>query len=620
MGGRGPGTFGCQMRTLFAAGTFTGVSDQQLLERFVTSRDASSELAFKVLFERHGPMVLAVCRRILLDPQDVEDAFQATFLVMVRKAGSIRVEGSVGRWLFGVAVRVASRARALARRRRMRERPGLDQLQVVGREPSRTAADLADLSMILAEELGRLPPLFQAAVASCDVEGLSHEEAAQRLGWPVGTVKSRLSRARARLRQRLTQRGLAPRNLSIALPFVRASLPQSLVEATAQVTRSYISGRMASAAIVRASVASLTEGVLQAMLWTKIKLAAIAVVLLASSSAAVLRQASAQKLAGEGVTVAAPALPNRGSSGALRDEAALDVVVLQRAWFDAVSRGDAAVVDRILADDFMGIGADGNVFTKAAYVSDLRHGVFSTETSELDEMTTRILGDTAVVTFRNKAKGSQRSVRVTAIYTKREGRWQCVASHGCSIGASTRSEVTTPGQARTVAQLPAARTPEARARADRLMKIRPRFQCLVEKIHVKPGQTVGVDDPLADLFSAALAGAKNEFLSKEIYWNHDQRLLQLREKLHKTKSIAEQLWVDTQNDAEKSKLEFQVARDKLRILGLDDEAIERVPKEDGAQKARLTRRSPVAGTVVEVGAEAGNLYDTNSVLLVIETD
>ena len=118
MARRNSGAILRQIHTLFTAGTCSGLSDRQLLERFVACRDAVSELAFTVLVQRHGPMVLGVCRRILADPHDAEDAFQATFLVLVRKAGSIRVEGSVGRWLFGVATRVAARARANGQRRR----------------------------------------------------------------------------------------------------------------------------------------------------------------------------------------------------------------------------------------------------------------------------------------------------------------------------------------------------------------------------------------------------------------------------------------------------------------------------------------------------------------------
>ena len=198
-----------QIHTLFTAGSCSGLSDRQLLDRFVAGRDAVAELAFATLVERHGPMVLGVCRRILADSHDAEDAFQATFLVLVRQADSIRVDGSLGRWLYGVAMRVAARARTNARRRQAREQSGLNGIDAESHEFSTTAGDLADLQAILAEEVCKLPAKFQAPIVLCDLEGSTHEAAAQLLGCPVGTIKSRLSRARARLRRGLIRRGVA---------------------------------------------------------------------------------------------------------------------------------------------------------------------------------------------------------------------------------------------------------------------------------------------------------------------------------------------------------------------------------------------------------------------------
>ena len=199
-----------QINALLTAGTFSGLSDSQLLDGSWRGHDEVSELAFTVLVERHGPMVLGVCRRILVDPHDAEDAFQATFLVLVRKAASVRVDGSIGRWLFGVATRVATRSRAdlqsSPRSRAHRSRSARDR----GRGRIVSSLDRAELQSILAQEIARLPDRLQAPVILCDLEGSSDLEAARRLGWPVGTVKSRLSRARARLRDRLTRRGLAP--------------------------------------------------------------------------------------------------------------------------------------------------------------------------------------------------------------------------------------------------------------------------------------------------------------------------------------------------------------------------------------------------------------------------
>src|SRR5579883_957625 len=210
MVGHGSGAILRQLKSLLGAGTFSGLSDRQLLERFLERRDEGSELAFAVLVERHGRMVLGVCRRIMQDPHGADDAFQATFLVLARRARSIRVEDSLGPWLFGVATRVATRARGDERRRRARERIGLARLECAGPDPTREDLDRAEIQEIIAREVAGLPARFQGPLLLCDLEGTTYQEAARRLGWPVGTLKSRLSRARARLRGRLIRRGLSP--------------------------------------------------------------------------------------------------------------------------------------------------------------------------------------------------------------------------------------------------------------------------------------------------------------------------------------------------------------------------------------------------------------------------
>src|SRR5262249_43935879 len=155
-------------------------------------------------------MVLKVCRRILSDSHDVEDAFQATFLVLVEKAGSICTRDSVGSWLHGVAFRVASCSRATAARRRRLE---LKQAELIAfRTPDDGGSDLAS---VLHEEVARLPEKYRAPIVLCDLEGHTYDEAARQLVWPLGTVKSRLARGRERLRSRLARRGLAPTTLAL---------------------------------------------------------------------------------------------------------------------------------------------------------------------------------------------------------------------------------------------------------------------------------------------------------------------------------------------------------------------------------------------------------------------
>jgi RNA polymerase sigma factor (sigma-70 family) len=422
-----------QVHALLDVGTFGGLSDRQLLDRFLARHDQVSELAFTVLVERHGPMVLGVCRRILVDPHEAEDAFQATFLVLVRKAGSVRVDGSVGRWLFGVATRVATRARADARRRRGRERPGLDRLRVVAVEESLPAVDRADFRSILAEEIGRLPARLQVPVILCDLEGCSYERAGQQLGWPIGTVKSRLSRARALLRTRLTRRGLGPEDLAINAPLLSTTLSRGLIQGTTRAAQSLIAARLTTVGIVPVSVATLTEGVLRTMFWTKFKLAIAATLLIMGGSAVVFSQAPTEKLASRPDAGTGPAAPAGGADQSTARGDELDVLMLDRAWVDAIPRRDAAMVNRILADDFEGIDTTGKPFTKATYLPDLRNGAFGVQPIELDEIKTRLFGETAVVTSRIKIASHPTRGRMTNVYVKRQGRWQCVASHASGI-------------------------------------------------------------------------------------------------------------------------------------------------------------------------------------------
>ena len=174
------------IQTLFDAGTAAGLSDRQLLERFAGRRDATAEAAFEVLVLRHGPMVLRVCRNILPDPNDAQDAFQATFLVLVRRRGAVRKLESLGGWLYGVAYRVAARARVEAARRRAVE--GRAALRVVEAfEPGVPAGmDLQEFGPIVQEEVRRLPEKYRAVVVLCYWEGLTQEQAARPAWHPAG--------------------------------------------------------------------------------------------------------------------------------------------------------------------------------------------------------------------------------------------------------------------------------------------------------------------------------------------------------------------------------------------------------------------------------------------------
>ncbi len=281
-----------QVRRLFGAGTVAGLTESELLARYARGRD---EAAFASIVALHGPMVLAACRRMLDDPEDVEDAFQATFLVLVRKAGTLGPAVPVGPWLYGVARRVALRLRSESARRRSRERP----IGVVGVEavaPAGGSPPGAELASVLDQELGRLPGTYRAAVVLCDLEGRTHAEAAGQLGWPVGTVKGRLSRARDLLRGRLARRGLAPTAGGLAALMAReagATVPSAWAESASGVA----AGGPASG-VVPATASALAEGVIRAMRLNLLKLsvAAIAALLVVAAAGVQAHQAARKDL------------------------------------------------------------------------------------------------------------------------------------------------------------------------------------------------------------------------------------------------------------------------------------------------------------------------------------
>jgi HlyD family secretion protein len=195
------------IQVAFEVGTVTGLTDRQLVERFAARRDPGAEVAFAALVQRHGPMVLRVCRSILRNHQDAQDAFQATFLILARKAGSLWVRDSVGPWLNGVACRVAFSSKAAAARRRIHER------RAAGMTTSYSDAcgnGHDDINAVIHQELGRLPERYRVPVVLWDLEGHTYEAVARQLGCPVGTVKSRIARGRQRLRNRIERRGAEP--------------------------------------------------------------------------------------------------------------------------------------------------------------------------------------------------------------------------------------------------------------------------------------------------------------------------------------------------------------------------------------------------------------------------
>jgi RNA polymerase sigma factor (sigma-70 family) len=278
MGSRRSGELFRHLGTLFRVGAIGRLSDTQLLERFVAARDEAGEAAFHVLVERHGPMVLRVCWGVLHDPHEAEDAFQVTFLALARKAGSIQKQGSIASWLHGTARREALKAKTVARRRLARESrvAGPDVLR-----KSRTSLEDRENSLILHGEIERLPAKYRAPIVLCYLEGGTHEQAASELGWPVGTVRGRLARARDLLRSRLTRLGLA---LSAGLEASGSTADAAFAGLSAALVDATVHAALGSSMTL---IQSLTQGVLSSMLLDKLKAISLAIIVVSAASGGV---------------------------------------------------------------------------------------------------------------------------------------------------------------------------------------------------------------------------------------------------------------------------------------------------------------------------------------------
>ena len=263
--------------TLFDSGTIGSQSDRDLLECFQTDSGPVGQEAFRILVERHGPMVLGLCRSLVRDQHEAEDAFQATFLVLVRKAGSIQRRDTLGPWIFGVAAKVARRARSRLNLRRKREASIVADIA----QRDRPFLGATSSEQLLHEEIARLPQSIQKPLILCCLQGLSYDLAAQQLRVNPSTVRGRLERARKRLSARLRERGAMSGLSAPALDSVRAAsppLPSTLIESTVQFSLrwSRVTGLLGGGAVIPETVSALAQGAIQSMLFQTLRVSAAA--------------------------------------------------------------------------------------------------------------------------------------------------------------------------------------------------------------------------------------------------------------------------------------------------------------------------------------------------------
>jgi RNA polymerase sigma factor (sigma-70 family) len=269
---------------LFNAGTATGWTDRQLLEQFLDRSGESRDLAFAALVERHGVMVHRVCRSVLRDDQAADDAFQATFLILVRRGHSVWVRDSIGPWLYQVAHRVASCARSMEARRKHHEKKAAELAHPVVEPPTSD-----DLGSAIHQEIARLPERYRAPIVLCCLEGLTQQQAAGQLGWRMGTLQSRLARGRERLQRRLIRRGLAPSiAVSMALSSAagaRGAVSSALLAGTIDAAMAFATVKADGTAV--ASVSTLAHGVMRTMFLHELKTVSIAIVAVVVAAAGV---------------------------------------------------------------------------------------------------------------------------------------------------------------------------------------------------------------------------------------------------------------------------------------------------------------------------------------------
>jgi RNA polymerase sigma factor (sigma-70 family) len=405
-----------------------GLTDGQLLEDYISRRD---EAALAALVRRHGPMVWGVCHRVLRNYHDAEDASQATFLVLVRKAGSIASRELVANWLYRVAYQTALKARTTAARRRAREKQ-LTQLPEprLGQEERRS-----DLQALLDQELSRLPHKYRLPIVLCDLEGKTRKEAAGELGWREGTVAGRLARARLLLAKRLVRHGLRVSGGAMAAVLAEsaapASVPPSVLSGTIKAATGFAAGH-AAAGVISAQVVALTEGVLKAMFLNKLKgvLATLVLVMavLAAGSGYLLPSHAGEK--GPELTIP---LKTEGQKKSAVEDFNKTILAMEAKYWEAVMKFDIDALKKILGDDYLLVSERGRSNKEANVEVAKRLRLVDPKFRNVEIV--RLNKDGAIITYRldcdtvtrdGTVTFRWRDHRLSHTWARRKGRWVLV--------------------------------------------------------------------------------------------------------------------------------------------------------------------------------------------------
>jgi RNA polymerase sigma factor (sigma-70 family) len=423
-----------QLRTAVLLRDGAGLTDGQLLEDYLRRHDRS---ALAALIRRHGPMVWGVCRRVLRNDHDAEDAFQATFLVLVRKASSVLPREMLANWLYGVAHRTALKARATTAKRRVRERQ-VTQMP----EPAATEPDLwHDLQPLLDQELSRLPDKYRVAIVLCDLEGKTRKEAARQLSVPEGTLAARLARGRVMLAKRLARHGLGVSGgalgMLLAQNIASAAVPTSVVSNAIEAATVSAAGQAAATGVISTKVAVLTEGVLKSMLLSKLKAAVVLILAIAALGIG----ASAlpyRTMADEPPPRASKSALPKEDQGNLKET----VLALEKRIWEAHAKQDVDAFRNLLADDFAGTDVRGNSYTKEGvlgYVAKNRHVDIVMKNARVVVLNMT----SAVVTYEIRYKTASPDGKIletvsprqaTTAWAMRDGKWWYVFCEAMELG------------------------------------------------------------------------------------------------------------------------------------------------------------------------------------------